>query len=222
VDKLQETMGILRQARERSAKCLVSYSGGKDSLCVLDMCCRTFDHVEAFFMYFVPDLEVCETQLELARKRWGVTVHQVPHWVLGQNLIDGLYTWPSHKNDDLRAFKLRDVYNLMIERTGIPMIATGAKRVDSLWRKRNLANTAHYTDVINPCVGWGKKDILAYLASHRIPLPDAANAQASGICLATTDLLWLHDRYPADWAKLVKVFPFAQAVVARRDMYGIA
>lgn len=221
MERLQETLTILREARERTDSCLVSYSGGKDSLCVLDMCMRTFSRVEAFFMYFIPDLEVIEAQLELARKHWGVTIHQVPHWALSRCLAYGVYMWPSYKRDDLRDYKLRDVYNLMIERTGIPLIATGAKRSDSLWRKRNLANIAHYTDVIHPCVGWGKKDVLAYLGMHNIPLPDSSGGAMTGIGLATPDLLWLHDKHPDDFRKLVKIFPFAEAVVWRREFYGI-
>lgn len=218
---LQETMGILRAAREKHDSILVAFSAGKDSLCVLDMCVRTFKHVEAFFMYFVPGLSVIEEQLEAARQRWGVTIHQVPHWTLSRVLVNRAFQWPSYKQDDLQEFKLRDVYNLMKAKTGIEMIATGARRADSLWRKRNLANIAHYTDLMYPVVGWGKADIFGYLGMHKIPMPPSSGGQMTGIGLVTPDLLWLHDEYPDDFKKLLKIFPFAEAVVHRRSFYGV-
>jgi 3'-phosphoadenosine 5'-phosphosulfate sulfotransferase (PAPS reductase)/FAD synthetase len=221
MDPLQETFGILNKAKERSDACLVSFSAGKDSLCVLDMCVRTFARVEAFFMYFIPGLEVIERRLELARSRYGVTIHQVPHWTVARSLKYGFYMFPSWKLEDLPEVKLRDIYNLMIDRTGIKMIATGARRGDSLWRKRNLANTAHYTDVMHPLVGWGKADVLGYLAVHKIPLPESSGGAMTGIGLATPDVLWLHDKFPNDYAKLRAVFPFVHAIVKRREFYGV-
>jgi phosphoadenosine phosphosulfate reductase len=221
MERLQETMGILRSAKEKQDACLVAFSAGKDSLCVLDMCCRTFSRVEAFFMYFIPGLEVIERQLDDASRRWGIKIHQVPHWTLSKHMSNSIYMWPSYKRDDLKPFKLRDVYNLMKARTGIEMIATGARRADSLWRRRNLANIAHYTDLMYPVVGWGKADVFAYLAMHNIPVPPSSGGEMTGIGLVTPDLLWLHDEYPDDFRKLLKIFPFAEAVVWRRTFYGV-
>lgn len=37
-------------------------------------------------MYFVPGLECAEVELAAAEKRWGITIHQYPHWVVGKAL----------------------------------------------------------------------------------------------------------------------------------------
>jgi phosphoadenosine phosphosulfate reductase len=200
---------------------LVAFSGGKDSWCVLDMCTRVFDHVEAFFMYFLPGISTAEAELERARARYGIVIHQLPHWVTSFDLRDGSYMFPSWRLMDIEYLKLRDIYNVMIARTGIPMIATGARRGDSLWRKRNLANIAHYRDVCHPCVGWSKADVLSYLDIHKIPRPPSSGGAMTGVGLAVPEILWLHDNYPDDYAKLIKVFPFAEAVVWRRKFYGV-
>lgn len=221
VDKLSETFAILNRAREQHDACLVSFSAGKDSLCVLDMCVRTFRRVEAYFMYFLPGLEVMEERLDAAKRRWGVVIHQVPHWTTFRSIKYGFYRWPSWKLEDIPDLKLRDIYNLMIAKTGIPIIATGARRGDSLWRKRNLANTAHYTDVIHPLVGWGKADVLGYLGAHKIPLPQSSGGQMTGIGFATPDVLWLADNYPRDFKRMCEVYPFVEAIVWRRKFYGI-
>jgi hypothetical protein len=55
---------------------------------------------------------------------------------------------------------------------------------------------------------------------HKIPLPDSASGQKSGIGLAYREILWLHDEHPRDYQKLIKVFPLAEAVVWRRTFYG--
>ena len=40
--------------------------------------------------------------------------------------------------------------------------------------------------------------------------------------LSTPALLWLHDYHPDDFQKLLRFFPYAEAVVKRRDWYDIA
>ncbi|NUP12968.1 MAG: phosphoadenosine phosphosulfate reductase family protein [Polyangiaceae bacterium] len=220
---LHETRKSLDDARARHEACLVSFSGGKDSLAVLDLCSRTFERVECFFMYFVPGLECVERQLEYARKRWGVIIRQYPHWVLADVIHNGTFgkDWVGY--EDVPIIELSDIHAMAREESGIALIATGAKKTDSLWRRRMLqAQGKAGETLIYPVVEWKKLDVLAYLSAHKIPKPDSSGRNATGIDLSAPSLLWLHDTYPDDFKRLCELFPFAEAVVWRRTFHAVA
>jgi len=200
---------------------LVAYSGGKDSLAVLDLCARSFRRVVCFFMYFVPGLECVETQLDYARRKWGVEIIQYPHWVFCRCIKHGAYRTPGRLDAALMDVKLADVYALARADSGLDIIATGAKRSDGIWRRRNMAQTAHHADIIYPIKAWNKFDVLAYLKTHDIPIPDSSGRSATGIDLSTPSLLWLHDNYPEDFRRLCEYFPFAEAAIWRRQWHGV-
>lgn len=217
--RLDETLGHLAEARRHSPAVLVAFSGGKDSRCVLDLCLRTFERVEGFFMYFLPDLGIDRERLAYATER-GVKMHYTPHWILYRCIKTGLHMPPSYKREDIPEIKLRDVYDIMIAKTGIPIIATGARDADSLWRRRNLTVAGAYEDVVYPIRNWNKWDVQAYLM-RRNAMPPGTGRQATGVDLSVHEVIFLHDHYPDDYAKMIKVFPYAEALVRRRDWYGI-
>jgi phosphoadenosine phosphosulfate reductase len=217
-----DTLHALQAAREKSDKVLVAFSGGKDSLATLDLCVRTFRVVEAFFMYLVPGLRCQQVMLDAARARWGVTIREYPHWLGAKLMRSGVYCKTHWRRDDVPLLKLRDIYDMASAEARIPLIATGAKRADSLWRKRNLAQTAHYDDVLYPVISWTKQDVLAYLRVRGIPIPESSKGSATGIDLSTPSLLWLYDNHPDDFARLCEFFPFAEAAVWRRRFHGEA
>lgn len=215
---VQETLGALERARSAHDAVVVAYSDGKDSRAVLDLCVRTFKRVEAFFMYLVPGLECVDQGLEWARRTYGIQIRQYPHWLLTKLLKQGTYCNATTKTDALPDWKLRDIYSLAAADAKCRIIATGAKRSDSRWRKWNLAQ-ARYEDVLYPIVGWSKLDVLAYLKARKIPVPESSGRSATGIDLSTPSLLWLHDTFPEDFRRLCDVFPFAEAVIWRRHFY---
>jgi 3'-phosphoadenosine 5'-phosphosulfate sulfotransferase (PAPS reductase)/FAD synthetase len=209
-------------AAKHGGKCLVSFSGGKDSCAVLDLACRSFKSVTCFFLYFIPGLEVCERQLQFARDRWRVEILYYPHWLLFDCLRHGRYCPPNPAYDSLSQITLTKFYEVIRRDTGIRCLLHGAKRADGIWRRRTL-RIRHEADpdCYYPCEWWKKKDVLLYLQSRNIPLPDSAGGDVGGIDLSDKCLLWLYDKHPADFKKLLAIFPFAQAVVARREFYGI-
>lgn len=222
MDRIRETLNILEAAKEKSDAVLVAYSGGKDSLCTLDLCSRVFSRVEAFHMYFLPGLDVIEQQLDYARQRWGVKIYQYPHWTTRRYLTQGVYCFNSYKHDDLPEWKLQDVYDLACAESGIPIIATGAKRVDSLWRRRMLKTWGDTAQMLYPCIGWSLFDVQAYLRARKIELPKSAGgSKSSGVGLVTREVLHLHDHWPQDYERIKAVFPLVEAVVKRRDWYGV-
>lgn len=217
---LDEALRVLGEARQQSDSILVSFSGGKDSLVCLDLAVRMFKRVECFFMYLVPGLECQEAELRKAEVRFGIPpVRQYPHWVLRKILQNGTYTWEPDEVTDVPNWTLKDVYTLAAADAGIKTILMGGKLSDSLWRRRQMG-TVHYDGVVAPIKTWNKLHVVSYLKMRGIALPPSSGKSATGIDLSTPSLLWLHDTFPADFAKLCKAFPFAEAVVHRRRIYG--
>jgi len=220
-DSIIEGYKILENIREKSKEIIVFYSGGKDSLVVLDMCKKVFSRVVCVFMYFVPGMQCTEEQLDYARERYGVEIIQIPHWSLIDAIKYGAYGHSRPEFDDLPDLKVKDCYYAAMAKTGISYIATGAKASDSQWRKRNLDATKDYGFLITPLKSWNKYDVLYYLKKENIPIPDSSGGNATGISLVVPEVLWLHDKHYEDFLKMEKIFPFVRTIVCRRDFYGI-
>ena len=216
---LSATLASLKAAAAEHDECLVFYSGGKDSLVITDLCVRTFKRIVAVNMYFVPGLECIERQLDYGRKRWGLKIIQYPHWLLVRCLTDGVYC-PNHVKFDDLDLKLGDIYKVARLDTGIKLVATGAKKADSQWRRRNLA-TSSSENMLYPIVEWNKFDVLGYCKKQGIELPDSAKGNATGVDLSAPSLLWLYDHHPQDFKRLTEYFPYAEAGIKRREWYGI-
>ena len=76
---LGSTLAVLTEAVERSEAVLVAYSGGKDSLVVLDLCKRSFRRVETFFMDLLPGLASVEAALAWASERDSACLPDFDH-----------------------------------------------------------------------------------------------------------------------------------------------
>lgn len=212
----------LEKVAKEHPQIAIAFSGGKDSLVVLDMCCKVFESVVGFYMYLVPGLRCVEEQLEYARQRWGLTVLQVPHWVAYRCIKYGTYCNEHYSKDAIPDVELWDIYQGVLQDTGLKRIAHGAKSADSSWRRRFFHATRTWDFMVYPVKEFLKMDIIAYLNANKIPVPKpmGTGANVSGIDLSRHTILWLHDNFPDDYEKICRWFPYAPAVVKRRDFYG--
>jgi 3'-phosphoadenosine 5'-phosphosulfate sulfotransferase (PAPS reductase)/FAD synthetase len=218
---IDETLLELNKARERLDSIVVAYSGGKDSLAVMDLCVRTFSKVEAFIMEFVPGLELYEESLAFAKSRWGITVRRYLHWSAIQAMRAGMYC-DTHWKKELPKASLATIQELVRRETGIAWIADGQKRSDGANRASLMAFAKTRGDkILRPIAGWSKDHVIGYLKIHGIPLPSSSGTAMSGVGLKVNDILWLHDQHPRDFARLLKLFPHAEAVVWRRKFFGL-
>ena len=232
-DAAISTLRFLNEARARHPRALLAYSGGKDSLACAELCARTFDHVETFFMYLVPGLECVEEALAYGERRWGFRIKQYPHWLAAEYLRHGRYCAtggsPTDSSEygnyavggyDPHEWKLHDVYALARAESGCELLVTGAKKSDSIWRRKVLGNWGTNDTTLYLLIEWQKLDVVAFLKTNGIPMPDSSGKNATGIDLSTPSLLWLYDTFPHDFEKLCEVFPFAEAVPWRRKFFG--
>lgn len=219
MSKLRETQEALNKARSASPSVLVAFSGGKDSLVVMDLACRTFDHVEGVFRYLVPSLEIDQIALDAATKRWGVKFHQFLTAETVLSLKNGVWCDPIGM-DQLPDISSWNIYAAAIKATGIPVILTGMKRTDSQSRRRFLKWNEGHKHIMHPIAGWQKADVVGYLRMQGIPLPESSGGATTGNWMAPRELLWLYDHYPRDYERLRSYFPYVEAQVKRREFYG--
>ena len=213
MNKFLEAQEILNGAAVKSDSCIVFYSGGKDSLAVMNLATKAFKRVVGVFMYFVPGLDIIETQLEYAREKWNIEIVQVPHWILFRCMKYHFYNHPAIWHDKIPEIKLKDIYEIVMKNTGIPFIATGSKLADNIWRRQNLDSTKNYEFLLTPLKNWNKFDVLYYLSSNGIKIPEQSKKQKiSGVDLTVPSLLYLYDNHREDFKKIEAYFPFIGAV----------
>ncbi len=220
-DAIIEGYRILEDIRKKSKEIIVFYSGGKDSLVVLDMCTKVFSKVIAVYMYFIPGLNVIENQLDYARERYKIEIKQIPHWSVIGALKNGVYCHSRPDYDNFPDMRIKDCYDAVMADTGVSFVATGAKESDSRYRKQYLKHVENYQFLVLPLKKWNRYDVLYYLKKEGISLPDSSGTDMSGVSLSVRDILWLHDKHYNDFLKMEKYFPFVRAAVKRRDYYGI-
>lgn len=213
-DIVADTLARLAEARERSEACLVSYSGGKDSMVVMDLALRTFSRVEAIYMYVVPGLEQVEVAMEECRQRWGVKVNQYPHFVGARCMATGVYCDPAVRRMRLPPWTLTEIYELAMIETKTEMVLTGSKMSDNPWRRRRMARKTKLQDaMVYPIASWLKLDVLNYLKRRNIKVPESDGRTATGVDLSVEFLLWCHKTWPNDFRRICEFFPYAEVVV---------
>jgi 3'-phosphoadenosine 5'-phosphosulfate sulfotransferase (PAPS reductase)/FAD synthetase len=219
MDRLEETLDILRVAATKGDSVAVMYSGGKDSLALMDLCIKTFKRVEAVHMYFVPGLEHEQERMDYCKTRWGITPIEIPHWVSFASLRGCAFIDPWPELGLFPDHKLKDLYEFARQITGCDFVAVGAKAADSSWRRRFMKGTAHWDTVINPLKSWNKFDVLAFLQAKGIPIPQQSGSNASGIGLTHKSMKWVSEYHPRDFATIKEYFPYAEVFKAHARFY---
>ena len=220
----RQLLGPIRAAAAATSSVVVAFSGGKDSLALMDLCVERFGpaNVHPFWMHFIP-MSFQLRFLEQCERRWGVTIARVPHWCLPNEIDSGDYRFRSLKSATMRRLTFTDVMNAMRKRFGCEWVATGEKRTDSLKRLVN----AHFAPdgvernrkIIWPLLYWSDKDVYGYLKARNIPLPPDYRTFKQSFFLfhRDSDLLALKERYPADYALVEQVFPLVGEIAARAE-----
>lgn len=218
---IEDSLKILQELAEKSEVGLVGYSGGKDSLVLLDLACRVFKKVKCYHLYFVPGLHHIERQLDFACDRFGVEIEQYPHFTMVDALRRGIYCDKAH--DELPKYGLDDIYQKAMHDAGTSFVMTGARAADSPTRRRFMgAHRGMRSHIVYPIAGWHKYDVLGYLKLRNIPIPNTSKSASTGVDLSAKSLDWLHKTYPEDFEKLLEYFPYAEAAIWRERFYGAA
>lgn len=208
------------KAQARYAKSvIVAFSGGKDSVVTLDLCCRYFENVTAFFMYQVPGLSFQEASIRWAEAKYGINVIRLPHFELSDWFRLGLFR---HCDFSVPPVGIQDVYAYVRRHTGYHFIAAGERIADSIWRRAMLKHSGHLDTLrgrFYPLMYFRKEDVLRYIKQHDLKIsPESRFLGHSFRSLQDEDMYLLRKHYPADYAKIERWFPFVGAGVKRFEL----
>lgn len=195
---------------------VVSFSGGKDSVVVLDMCVRHFKRVQAFFMYQVPGLSFQEATLRWYENKYGIEILRVPHPELSEFLRYGLFR---HHDLSVPVVGFNELYHYVRLQTGTKFIAAVERIADSIVRRAMMKKSGSI-DVkrgrFYPVAYFRKEDVLRYIDKHQLKVsPESRFLGHSFRSFDPEDMYKVRKHYPDDYAKIERFFPFVGAGVEK-------
>jgi len=212
--RLRSARNLLRLVRNETENIGVAVSFGKDSLVALDLCCQLFPRVEAFYMYRVRGLEIVNKWSNRVRQRFGVDVQQYPHFDLARCYRHGVLQphWKRHKN--VPAIKMKEIEKQFRCDQDIQWIVYGWRRNDSFSRAiimRQCGGIDHKTRRVFPLRAWRRADVIEYLETRAIPLPEELGRKdQGGLDFNPGALAFLKQHHPKDYDKWIRDFPFSE------------
>lgn len=217
------TPDVLKQMDPREGV-IVGVSGGKDSVVTLDLCRQHFARVEAYHLYVVPGIGFVERYLEYLERRFEVTIHRRPSFILADALRSGMFR---AVRLDVPAIKPVEIEAAERARCGLNWIATGLKKCDSLERRGMLSRWGaidRERHKLYPIADMSQAQVQQYLREKGILLPPdyALWGRSWGYDLGGRYLSDIRRKWPEDFAKILKFFPLCGAEADQWEMYGKA
>ena len=212
---------ICEEVRKTTSSVLISFSGGKDSFVLLDICSKHFERVEAFFLFVIDNLSFQNRLIDFAEKKYKIKIKKYPHPLLSNYLRNGVCTYEAFEN---KSYKWGDIENLAREKSGIEWIAAGWKKSDSLQRRGALSG--YEMEAINrkskkfyPLTSWNDPIIIKYMKINKLPyVKTSVNGQFE-VELSYKKLNFIKEKYPEDYEKIKEQFPFCETIIKRKELY---
>jgi phosphoadenosine phosphosulfate reductase len=202
---------------------LAFFSGGKDSVCTLDLCASHFKAVQPVFMQLGPLLSFQQAMLLWAEDKYGVEVLTLPHPMLAEWLRYGIFR--ANQDFDVPLIGFLDVYTYARIQSGIWWIAAGERIADSIVRRAMIKGDGGSVNPkrgrFYPLAEWEKADVLAYIRQRRLKVaPEASVLGFSFRSLMPSDMAAIKKHYPHDYSRLKEWFPFLDVSVAKHEFFG--
>ena len=200
---------------------LVAFSGGKDSIVTLDLCCKYFKKVIPFFMYIVPGLSFQESLLQWYEKKYEFEIIRLPHFDMSEYMRYGAFR-PCDM--DVPIISITDIYNYLRGITGARWIAAGERISDSIVRRAMIKHSGS-VDMkrgrFYPVAYWKKAEVMQYVKMKKLKLsPTSKTLGFSFKSLEGRELAVIKNQYPEDYEKILSFYPFAGASVKRFEHYA--
>jgi hypothetical protein len=215
IEAIRRSLQIVESAFNASKTCILFYSGGKDSACVLRLLEKYYskDNIRLVFMPFVDGLAETEQVLAMAKRQGYGKVHLYRHWRYFVDKAQGSFCVPQGKPK-----KLSDVYREVRQDLGDLPIFYGAKQSDGMWRRLVTSNAKWMVNVHAPIYHWSKYDALLYIRHNGLEYLKQEGDRISGVDLSEKYVLWARANQPRSYEALKSEFPFLDAVLKRQEV----
>lgn len=213
-------MDAVRYASTLTQSVVVAVSLGKDSIAMLDLCCKNFRYVYPYFMYVVKGLEFQETYIRYIEKRYNVEMLRVPHFMLGVMYLAGMFRDTNRFTNECPRITPNDVVEYVRNYFNCEWVAFGEMICESISRNAMLKGIDGVDTMrkkIYPLAEWNPKKVKSYLEMHKIQLsPEYRYCKRSIGDLRPENLDVLKEHFPNDYARVKEVFPYIEAHEQRK------
>lgn len=212
---------------EQSADtCLLSFSGGKDSLAAWLQLRRFFSRVLPVYLYRIPGLKFMDEDLAAYEEYFGQRILKLPHPALYRWLNAFTFQAPERlaiiEEAGLTEFDYDDVFDVAKAAFGLApdtWTAIGVRAADSFNRRASITrygavDTQRRT--FYPTYDWNKDYLLDQIKQAGITL--SVDYQLFGRSFDGIDYRFLkplRDAFPEDYAKVIEWFPMAELEIKR-------
>jgi hypothetical protein len=177
--------------------------------------------VRPFYYYFVPGLKSEAAKLAIAKERYGLEVAMYPGFGGFEALRAGLFCDPITEFEIVQNTERRTLFNWIKADQGASLLITGEKKSDGPFRRRILSNTSEtFADTYLPLRHWIKWEVLNYLRSREIPIPDPGRGDNGAMCLADAEIIHAYKYLREDFDTLAAYFPYIWTVIYRELWFG--
>ena len=200
---------------------IVGFSGGKESVVLLDLCHKYFKRVYPYFLFIHPDLQFQQRMLSWYERRYGQEILRLPHMDVSEyfhygSFRDGYYEYP--------LIDINDIYSYLRVKYDTYWIAGGERMDDSLWRRGMIHNSSSIDQKrgrFYPLAMWKRKECLDYIKYHKLYYSQDQREKKKGSfgSLHGENLYIIREYYPEDYERILQLYPFAGAGVKRYEEY---
>lgn len=215
----------------RDSQVCIGVSGGKDSIVTLALCRSRFASVRGYFLYTIPGLSFQENFLCHLEKLYDCPIDRLPNPHLTSHFKSSTFRHPTARNRKVRHISIRDIENHLRSKHGtFQYVAVGEKGSDSMERQamiRKCGGIDHARKRIYPLSFWNDSMVYSYIRQQRLPMPvdyhllnqtaDRKLRDRSFVPFASDQLLVIRERYPDDYDRIMRFFPFLEANVFRYE-----